>query len=53
MHTLRLVLFSLRQLSAYGLSKAGSDMFGGEARAYRTAAHLRLRDMAADALRHR
>lgn len=53
MQTVRLLLFSLRQLSAYGQWKAGADMFGGDARKLRVVAHLRLRDSAAEALRRR
>ncbi|MEZ5778646.1 MAG: hypothetical protein R3E44_09820 [Paracoccaceae bacterium] len=50
---LRLILVSLRHLSVYGLSKAGADMFGSTERRYRVAAHLAVRDMAAEALRVR
>ncbi len=50
---LKLMLFSLRHLSAYGLCKAGADMFGGADRRCRVVAHLTLRDMAAEALRGR
>lgn len=51
--SLKLMLFSLRQLSAYSFWKAGADMFGGTDRRCRVAVHLTLRDMAAENLRRR
>lgn len=53
MELVKLVLFSLRQLSALGYWQAGAEMFGGDERRVHADAHRALQIMAADALQVR
>lgn len=51
MTRVRLVLFSLRQLSLLGHYQAGAEMFGGETRRARADAYRALQIEASEALR--
>ncbi|MCV6596611.1 MAG: hypothetical protein OIF40_05940 [Mangrovicoccus sp.] len=53
MQVLKLVLFSLRELSALGYWQAGAEMFGGEERRAYADAHRGLQIAAAEALQER
>lgn len=51
MRTLKLILFSLRQLSALGYWQAGAEMFGGDTRRAYADAHRALQIETATLLR--
>lgn len=53
METLKLIAFSLHQISALGYWQAGAEMFGSEDRRAYADAHRALQMMAADALQQK
>jgi len=53
METLKLVWFSVRQLSALGYWQAGAEMFGGDDRRAYADAHRGLQIAAAEALQEK
>ncbi|MCR9089615.1 MAG: hypothetical protein NXH97_23100 [Rhodobacteraceae bacterium] len=53
METLKLILFSLQQLSALGYWQAGAEMLGGDERRAYADAHRALQIMAAEALQEK
>lgn len=53
METLKLIMFSLQQLSALGYWQAGAEMFGGDDRRAYADAHRALQIMAAEALQQK